>query len=394
MPNQLTSAGLEIKTVSEISSELAVELQAIYGADINVDQNSPDGQLINIFAQAAEDILELLMAVYNTFSVDASFGIYLDQRVALNGISRRAGTYTVTEVSVVVASALNLIGVDELETDPNATVYTLSDDAGNNYQLLESISLPSANTYTLNFRASDVGDIQPIPNTITNQVTVVLGVTSVNNPSPATSIGVNEETDAELKVRHTKSFYLAATGPADAIEAALLNIPDVTDAFIFENTTNSPVSGAGAHSIWAIVEGGTDAEIGNAIYSKKAPGCGMTGGESYVVTRPNGTNFTALFDRSLNEDLYIKFTINPKVPGLSFDTDAIKDELVTALQYKLNQSPNIGDIIIAMEAIEPRSYQTELGVSSNGITYDDSISPSTLQHKFVLDSSRIDITVP
>lgn len=120
----------------------------------------------------------------------------------------------------------------------------------------------------------------------------------------------------------------------------------------------------------------------------------MTGSESYVVTRPNGTNFTALFDRALSEDLYIKFTINPKVPGLSFDTDTIKDELVAALQYKLNQSPNIGDIIIAMEAIEPRSYQTELGVSDNGVTYDDSISPSTLQHKFVLDSTRIDITVP
>jgi uncharacterized phage protein gp47/JayE len=394
MPNVIDENGLTIKTNSEIVADLVAEFQAIYGTDINVDSNSPDGQMIGIFAQAVTDLLELLAAVYNTFSVPNSFGVILDQRVALNGIARRQGTNTITDVTIVATSAVDLIGLDALVNDPEALVYTVSDDGGVQYQLIESFSIASPGTNVLAFQAKDVGIIEPIQNTITNQVTILTAISSVNNPDPATSIGTNEESDAELKIRQIKSFFLASTGPADAIEAALLAIPDVTDAFVAENDTDSPVDDVPAFSIWCIVEGGTDAEVGTAIYSKKSPGCGMKGGESYVVARPNGTSFTAKFDRALSEDLYIKFTLNSKVSGLSFDEDLIKTQLVAAMNYKLNQSPNIGDIVLAMDVIEPRAYLTVLGVSDDGMSYVDSISPTDFQYKFVLDEARIDITVP
>lgn len=394
MPDQLTSTGLEIKTVAEIVADLTAALQEIYGSDINLDSNSPDGQLVNIFAQAGEDLRELLLAVYNTFTIDAAFGVYLDQRVAINGIARKDGTNTVTNVTVTTSGALNLVGLDALVSDPTAVVFTVADGDGVQYQLQASTSIVSSGDHVLAFQAAEIGVVQPVPNTITVQVTVVAGVTAVNNPDAATTIGTDEETDAELKIRQAKMFFLASNGPADSIEAALLAIPDLVDAFVAENDTNSTVSGIPAFSIWCIVNGGTDAEVGTAIYSKKAPGCGMKGSETYDVTRPNGTTFTAKFDRAIAEDLYVAFTITPKTPGITFDTAFLADALAAALVYKLNQDATIGDVIIAMNEIEPRAILTVVGVSNDGMSYVDLLAPSDYQHYFTVDAANIDITVP
>jgi len=393
MPNELTANGLTVKTNTEIVTELQDGMAVIYGADINVDQNSPDGQLIGIFSQAATDILELLQVVYNSFTVENAFGVTLDQRVALNGLARRQGTHTITPVTVTTVGAVNLVGVDALVNDPAAIVFTVADDGGVLYQLLESVTTVNG-ANILSFQAADIGVIEPIQNTITNIVTIQANVTSVNNPSAADSIGVAEETDVELKIRHAQSFYLASTGPADAIEAALLSIPDVTDAFVGENDTDSTANGIPAYSIWCIVNGGTDAEVGTAIYNKKMPGCGMKGSDTYVVARPNGTSFTAKFDRALTENLYIQLTFTSKVPGITFNSDFIKDALVEALVYKLNQSPSIGDVIIAMNTIEPRGVCSAVGVNNAGSGYVDVIAPSDYQHYFVLAVGRIDLTLP
>lgn len=388
MPNTLDANGLQVNSVTDITAELVAGMQAIFGSDINVSQNSPDGQLIGIFAQAAADILEVLLDVYNSFSVETAFGVTLDQRVALNGLSRRAGTFTIIPILVTVDRALNLAGLDGLGT---GQIFTIADDAGNQFQLIATHAFGGAGNATLNFQAVTIGQVETTLNTITNQVTTVLGVTSVNNPNPPVSIGVNEETDAQLKIRHGQSFYLAANGPAAAIEAALLAVPDVIDAFVPENDTGSPANGVPAHGIWVIVNGGTNAEIGQAIYSKKMPGCAMAGAQSFVVSRPNGTTFTAQWDTAVQENLYVKFSLTAKHAGAAFNVDVVKAALAAALLYKLNGDPNVGDVVIALNTIVPDFIVTNPGVSSDGITYSDIITPSDFKHFFVADASRITI---
>jgi uncharacterized phage protein gp47/JayE len=392
MPNQLDGSGLQIKTLDEIKSSLIQGLQAIFGSDINVDQNSPDGQLIGIFAQAALDNLELLQQIYASFAVNQAFGTLLDQRVALNGLSRQPGSYTFTDVDVTVDRALTLAGLDADVGSADGEGFTVADDAGNQFILAETEVIAAPGVYTLSFRAKVIGAVQTTPNTITNQVTVTLGVTDINNPSAASIIGDDEETDMALKIRHSASFNLAATGPADAMEAALRSVSDVTDAIVVENDTSGTVLGIPARSIWAIVEGGANNDIGQAIYSKKIPGCGQKGAEEVTITRPNGTTFVGKFDRPVYENLYIRFTIVPKYSGVTFDTDAIKASLVAALHYSLRQSANIGDVVVAMLAIAPNGFLTTVGVSDNGTDWDDVLDPTDYQHKFVLDVSRITVT--
>lgn len=393
MPDQITSAGLEVKSYEEIVSDIIAGLQAIYGFDINVAQNSPDGQLINIFAQAASDLREVLVQVYNSFGIETAFGKLLDQRLALNGIARKEGTYTFTDIAITIDRALNLVGLDAEINNPDGIGFTVADAEGNQFILAASQTIVAPGIFTYSFRAKEIGAIETTPNTIVNPVTIVLGVTAINNPDPVTTQGDNEETDLELRIRHAQSFLLAATGPADSVLASILALDNVTDAYVAENVTNGTVDTVPAHAIWVIAEGGAEADIGLAIYSKKAPGCGMKGAITVEVPRPNGMTFPALFDRPLDEDLWIEFTIVPRNAGVIFDTDVLKQALFEALHYRIAQQATAGDIVVAMLTIAPDGILTDIGVSDDDVTYEQILQTTDVQHKFVLDVARIDITV-
>ena len=392
MPDQLDGNGLQVATPAEILATLTDALKAAYGSTINLDQNSPDGQVAGIVQQAASDLRELLVDVYNGFSPDSCYGSVLDQRVAINGITRQGGTYTTTYILVTASQAQTLVGLDALPVNPSAQVYTVNDGT-DQWKLAETYAFSGAGSASLLFQCDTVGLVQPVVNTIKNQTTIVLGITSVNNPTTSgTTLGQDEETDAQLKTRRAKSFAKGAKGPAEAVAAALLDLDGVLDAYVVQNDTDAPVGDVPAHSIWAIVNGGAAEDIATAIYTKKAPGCGMWGDEKYVVERPNTQSLTVLWDEGEAQDLYVKFSITPKYANLEFDNDFLKAELVAALDYKLNQAPTVGDIVVAMNTIEPNALLTSVAVSDDGQNWVEMVQTETAQQYFVLDAARITIS--
>lgn len=391
MTSQLDASGLQISELADIVADLTAKMQAAYGSDINVDPNSPDGQLINIFSQAVRDQLELLSQVYASFAVDQAFGSSLDRLVSLNGLVRRGGSFTLTNVTITTDRALTLPGLDADINNPDGAGFTVSDDAGNQFILAATAVIGASGAHVLSFRAKAVGAVQTIPNTITNQITIVLGVTVVNNPTSAATVGVDEESDLALKTRHAQAFALASVGPADAIEAAINQVAGVTDSFVYDNDTSGTVGTVPARSIWAIVEGGVDADVAAAIYMKKAPGCGQKGGTSVIIVRPNGDTFTAKFDRPIAENLYIKFSLLPRTSGALFDNVLITAALAAAISYKLNQQATIGEIYAALLVIAPQGIPTSVQVSKDNTNWFDNVTPSTFQKKFAVDISRITI---
>lgn len=389
IPNDTINAnGLQLEGLADIVADLVAAYQTIYGADINVDADSPDGQQINIFAQACADIRETLLDLYNSFSVELAYGVQLDQRVALNGVARLPGSYTLTPVLVTVGQAVTLQGLDQ----DALPVFTLEDDAGNEWQLEETHAFADAGSASLTFRAAVIGASEVVANTITNQSTTVLGVTSVNNPTTTGTIrGVNEETDPQLKVRRAKMFKLAAVGPTDAVAAALLGLPDVTDAYVVENRTGAEVEGTPAHSIWCIVSGGSEADIAQAIYTKKDPGCGMRGEVSYSIPRDYGPNFVAKWDVAVPQRLWARFALVAKIAGASYDSDSVKSQVAAALTYKLGQQPTISEIYAALATITPGFNVTSAGFSSDGGSYEQIVAVDSPENYFSLAAADVGI---
>lgn len=396
MPDILDANGLQLKTVNEIIAQLETRFREIYGVDINLEQNSPDGQMINIFAQAAIDLREVLRQVYNSFNPDRAVGRLLDERVAINNIQRAGGTFTIVAISIVVDRTVTLPGLDTQFNDVNGTGYTVQDDAGNQFILVDT-SVLTAGTHSLNFRAQAIGQVETIINTIVNPVTVVLGVVSVNNPNAALQVGQNEETDAQLRTRRQNSVAIASSGYLNGLLGAVLQLPGVTDAKLYENYTNvTDSNGIPPHATWLIVEGGANEDIAQVYYEKKSYGSNMRGAVEVDITTPSGAIFTAQFDRPTAEDLYIRFDIQPTVANPDFPIAAIKESMVDAINYNIGQFAETATITAAALAaiIENGGggVPVNVEISNDGTNWDDYLDTATLDNQFTLDVTRITIT--
>ena len=397
MPDTLNENGLTLKTAQEIETELKDGFKEIYGNDINLDSDSPDGQRIGIYKQMALDIRESILRVYNSFDPDNSVGTVLDQRVTINNIQRVAGDFTVVGVDITTNESLALKGLDGKAEDEEATsedAFTVQDNSGNQFFLIDSYTFPSATTQSLNFRAKDIGNVEATINTIQSMVTVILGVTNVNNPSAVISNGEDQETDAELRRRRIQTVANGSTSYVDSILSSIFEVDGVFDAKIFENFTSSPDADLiPAHSIWAIVNGGASNEIAQAIYDNKSTGSGMKGSVSIEIASDSGQVYSINFDRSQSEDLYIELDIQQTDATAGFDLDAIKEFLVENLTYGINDSANSATIISLLTPYLDGGLPINVGVSNDGVSYSDYLETSTKQDEFTLDESRISISI-
>lgn len=392
MPNIIDQNGITTQSVQEIITEIldgAPEfpgMREIYGADINVEPNSPDGQMVNIVAQGKADVLDMIVQIYNSFDPDKAIGIALDARAAINGVTRLPGSYTQQNITVTVDRALSLAGQN---LDP-VNAFTIQDATGNQYQLVNGYSFGGAASTSLLFQATKIGSISSALNSITIPVTIQLGVLSVNNPSGATLVGANEESDFSLRLRRARLVSLPGTGYLTNLYAALYAVVGLTEVKVYENTTNTTdANGVPGHSIWVIAAGGTNADVGFAIYRKRSAGCGMKGAITVPILQVDGTIFDVLFDRPTDEDIYISFDV-VAITG-TIDTDYIRAQIATILSYNINQAADTASIVALIKTIAPNASVSDEGVSDDDITYVTLLSPAAVQNRFAVSSARIKI---
>lgn len=397
MPNIIDENGLQLETRQEIFDRLATAFRNIYGQDIVLDQNSPDGQALGIFTQEKIDLLETAKSVYDSFNPDRAVGRQQDERYVINNIERGGGTFTTLNIDVTVDRTVTLQGLDENFNRINAAGYTVQDNSGTQFILIDTVTI-TAGTHSLPFRAKDVGEVQAVIGTIQTQTTVVLGVTGINNPSAPINIGRNTETDAQFRVRRQRSVALNSSGYINGLEGLILSLDGVTDARLYENYTNvTDVNGIPPHCIWVIAEGGSNADIGNAIYSRKTPGTNMKGDVEFPIITPSSSIFTAKFDRPESENLYIQFEIKRTNPTHVFSLDAIKDFIAENVLYKIGQfsetSVLTSQAILAIDSQGGGGVPINMEISDDGYTWVDYLDVPTLDSKWVIDSENIEITV-
>jgi uncharacterized phage protein gp47/JayE len=397
MPDILDATGLTVETASEITSALTTGLQGIYGADINVDSNSQDGQTIGIYTQGGVDVRELLVEINASFDPDQAVGIQLDQRCAINGVVRVAGTYSIFPVDITVSKTVNLQGLDSQANSATGTGFTITDGQGNNVILLDSTEL-TAGTTTLDCRAQAIGAVSIAINTLTTAVTVVNGVTAVNNSSAAISIGQDEETDVQLRVRRGRSVAITSTGYLNGLEAALAAITGVISAACYTNRGDTADgNGIPAHGIWCIVDGGANTDIEQCIVGKINPGTNMKGSVSVPYTSPSGQVTDILFDRPIAENLYLKFTIKTTVTGFSFNVAGIKAYIADNLSYETGAfaetSAPTASAALAINSLGGGGVPVLMQISNDGATWTDFLDTTSPQYQFTLASANINITV-
>src|SRR5690606_31056764 len=155
----------------------------------------------------------------------------LDIRVALNGIQRQGGTYSITNVNITVNRSIELFGDSDTS---GGQKYIVEDDSGTKWILRNNANL-NPGTHSLSFRALLPGKVLSQVGTIRSPVTIVNGVVDVNNSDAQTTIGDDEESDRALKERRRQSVSLSSQGYRAGLLASLKNIPGMIDAYVYEN---------------------------------------------------------------------------------------------------------------------------------------------------------------
>ena len=403
MPNEITVNGIQIESLDEIITRLKQGFYNIYGDGVTFESDSPDGQLINIFAQEKRDILETAVNIYNSFDPDQAIGNTLNQRCALNGVVRKSASYTIIPIVITLKpnTVANLIGLNDTEQESKA--FTVSDTTGNAFYLIESQTLVTnveEKSWTLSFRAQRLGKIDVAINTVKNINSPVVGIKSVNNPYTEIIIGENEETDEELRTRRAKAVGYTIAGAREVMQASLRDLENVREVQIFPNISNQTDSdGIPGHSIWVVIDGGDDEKIAACIFLRLNEGCGMKGSEIVEVETVYGNKQEIRFDRPINEDLYIRFEVERENTSYSYDPDKLISDFVEKYKLGINEIATVTDVNYYLKECDSNLIFFNIQLSKDGENWSDSYQATTTkQERFVinggLNNNFLTITQP
>ncbi|ELW8976925.1 baseplate J/gp47 family protein [Yersinia enterocolitica] len=389
MALQFNNNGLEIDTFRDLFQTLSDAYKDIYGQDIDLDQESPDGQRVAIEAQARTDIEASLQWLYSQMDPDFNTGDMQQIIAKLHGLYLRPGSRSQRDLNVATDRPVFLY-----------SGYKIRDQSNQVWFVRQNVTIP-AGTTTVTFFAQDFGKVTGLIADTFTQLTPELGVLSITSDAVAV-VGRDEETPEEFRQRRNRSLENQATGSTGAIFAKVAQLTGVTDLNVGENDTkiDDVLTGIPANSIWLVAEGGAVSEIVEVMVKQKGGGTGTKGSVigRYIETliRPDGTTLQIAhdmqFDRPVYKPLHINLTAKRKVTNDPVDLDTLKEALAKRVMH-------IGEEIDANEfyadgygAGRVNYVLTNLKISIDGITFTDAELSPGFQGKFTLDVANISIT--
>lgn len=314
--------GIHIPTYNDILDELIESYKSIFGEDVYLGVETPDYQLLAVFARHLDDMYSICVDAYNARNPDFASGNSLDLLLPLNGMSRKQATY-----STVI---LKITG------DVGATIPAGSkaiDDDGYIWDTDEDFEIPEGGYGEVSATCETAGAIAAHAGTINMIYTPVSGWSVVNNESDAV-IGTNIETDAEVRARRNLLLTTGANGTQDAIIRALTNLSGVEFVSLIINDTNETDSdGIPAHAFCAVIKGGEAADIAEAIYRNKAPGVATYGNTTENYLDSIGHTIPVKFSRP--EDIMTSVTVTIQTLQ-GYDEDRVIPIIQGAIRGEIN----------------------------------------------------------
>ncbi|CAK6610984.1 TPA: baseplate J/gp47 family protein [Providencia stuartii] len=323
---QITETGIVIDKLTDVHQRLTEGFKRIYGDDINLDADSPDGQMIGLFSQEIDNINQAIALIAQMLDPYKAIGSWLEQRAMYAGIVRRGADYSYLNEVVITGKQGVTVHKGSLLSDDNRTKWvTLAD-----------VTLGSNGSARVDLRSQELGAFSLPANRPLTMDTVTIGVDSITTTRAAKE-GAFEETDGNLLLRFMRSHAINNHDDYQGLEGALLDLPDVKQAKVYENYTNqTDEKGIPPHTLNAVVIGGHDNDIGRTILSKKVGGCGVFGRISNTQTYA-GAPRTVYFDRAALVNVKVKLLLE-RVGGFhDIDTDAIKAALA-ATEFDIGES--------------------------------------------------------
>ncbi|MEB3466707.1 baseplate J/gp47 family protein [Pasteurella multocida] len=325
---KLVESGIVIERLDSILERVEQGFKRIYGQNINIDPDTPDGQMIGILGQIKVDLEELAEDVYRQLDPDLATGAWLEQRVAYAGLVRRKASYSYLRSVILTGDPYTEIN-NLIVSDTNKTRWILEQKA----------TLNESGSARADFRSEELGAFSLNAHTQLTIETITLGLNSVTTSVDA-EIGIEEETDSQLRQRFSKSRAKNAINSAEAIEGEIGDLADVKQVIVLENNTSQTDSiGISPHSINVVVEGGNETDIAQVIYKNKGAGIGLQG-QTSVNLMINGKQRAIKFDKATPVDVHISMTLVRYEDFTEIDKDEVK-RMLSNVKFKIGEDVSL-----------------------------------------------------
>jgi hypothetical protein len=281
-----TDSGVEIPTDAQLIDGVFTFIDAAFGGGLNPENlETPQGQLTSSFSALMSDKNSEVAYIVNQVDPRFSDGRFQDAIARIYFLERKPATPTVVEV---------ILGGLDGTVIPSGTL--ARDTSGNTYTCVSTTTIGVTGSAISTFQNIVTGPIGCPAGTLNRVSQGISGWDTITNPSPGV-LGSNVESREAFEYRRANSVQFNANGTPGAIYAALFNLPDVSDVFVYDNFTNNVVLYGSTnyplapHSVFAAVVGGDDEEIAKTLVSKKDVGCDYNGNTTVVVFDTSGYNF-------------------------------------------------------------------------------------------------------
>lgn len=303
----VTKDGFKRKTYTDIIADMQGLAKELFGEDIDVSERNPLGMTLQNMGWEMSVLWEIAEDVYNSNFVDTSEGQALDGTGKYIAMQRKAAQPS--------KGFIKIEGVEGTKIPIGFKV--ANEDLDIVFQTTEMNTIGLDGYIEMPIESVTPGIKYNIPaNVLTKVVNPAIGVRRCNNPEP-TIDGLDIESDKDFRMRYYRSVSLGGSSTRESVEAALLNIPDIVDAFVEENTSMEVIDGIPPKSLAPYVFGGVDQEIADMILLTKAGGIRSFGTTEIESEDGMGINHTIGFTRPTVKDIYINIEIEKAVdyPG-------------------------------------------------------------------------------
>lgn len=263
----------------DILNGALADMNAALGGGMNTALETPQGQLASSLTAIIGNKNDQFVAI--TQGVDPA---YADGRMQ-DGIAR---IYFIernpAQPTVVQVTCTGIVGV----VIPAGSLAQAVD--GNLYQATTSGTIGADGTVAMSFACVTTGPIACPTASLTTIYRTVTGWDTITNAADGV-VGNDVETRRAFELRRQQSVARNSVGSIPAVQGTVLNVPNVLDAYTTDNPTSSPIVVDGVtlvpNSLYVCVAGGDPQAIAKAIWTKKMPGCAMSGNATITVLDDN-----------------------------------------------------------------------------------------------------------
>lgn len=264
---EITDLGFIPKTQNQYFDD-ETQLYRDIDPNWNLEPSTPDGLKAAHDAEVFGNLDEVAQRAYNSKDPNKARGVELDDIGALTGSSRSLGTPS--QVVLTLGGVPNsVIMAGDLVDSGNGTV---------RWSINDQTTIGAMGTVNANATARVNGATQANVGTINRIVTTRGGWQTVTNNTVATP-GTDRQVDERFRVERAISVARPGNNQIDNMLGEIFAVDGVRRVRVYENDTDSaavdPIDnpfGLPANSISPVVDGGTDAAVALAIYTKKNPG--------------------------------------------------------------------------------------------------------------------------